>query len=189
MTMLTTAVSKQAVKSISSCSLHHKIFHCLAGIALLVSASLCFGKPHPAPQSDRILIVKSARSMTLLRQGKVLKAYKVALGSDPVGAKTREGDGKTPEGEYRISQKNNHSQFHLSLRISYPNEADRQRAKKLGVNPGGDIFIHGLPPQWAWIGAAHRQKNWTAGCVAVTNAEIEEIWASVPVGTPVEIKP
>ena len=161
--MLTTAVSKQAVRSISSCSLHHKIFHCLAGIALLVSASLCFGKPHPPPQADRILIVKSARSMTLLRQGKVLKAYKVALGSDPVGAKTREGDGKTPEGEYRISEKNNHSQFHLSLRISYPNEADRQRAKQLGVNPGGDIFIHGLPPQWAWIGAAHRKKTGLPG--------------------------
>ena len=156
---------------------------------MLVAASVSSAKPHPALQADHIVIVKSARSLTLLRHGRVLKTYKVALGSDPVGLKTREGDGKTPEGQYRISEKNEHSQFHLSLRISYPNEADRQRAKKLGVNPGGDIFIHGLPPHWAWLGAAHREKDWTAGCIAVTNAEIEEIWASVPVGTPVEIKP
>lgn len=187
--MFTTVVSKSAVRSGRFRPVAHKAFRCLGGIALLVSASLCWAKPHSAPQADHILVVKSAHSLTLLRQGKVLKTYKVALGSDPVGAKTREGDGKTPEGEYKISEKNNRSQFHLSLRISYPNEADRERAKKLGVNPGGDIFIHGLPPQWAWIGAAHRHKDWTAGCIAVTNAEIEEIWASVPVGTPVEIKP
>lgn len=187
--MLTGVVSKPIVRSGKFRSVQHKAFPCLAAIAVLVSASLCWAKPHPAPRADRILIVKSARSLTLLRQGKVLKTYKVALGSDPVGAKTREGDGKTPEGEYKISQKNEHSQFHLSLRISYPNEVDWQRARKLGVNPGGDIYIHGLPPQWAWIGAAHRHKDWTAGCIAVTNAEIEEIWASVPVGTPVEIKP
>lgn len=144
---------------------------------------------HPQPLADHILIVKSSHTMTLLREGKVLKTYKVALGSDPVGAKTREGDGKTPEGEYRIDAKNERSQFHLALRISYPNAADRERAKKLGVNPGGDIFIHGLPPEWAWLGAAHRAKDWTAGCVAVSNAEIEEIWKMVPVGTPVEIRP
>jgi len=187
--MLPAAVSKLPVRSGKFCSAHHKIFRYLLGIAVLITATLCPAKPHPAPEADHIVIVKSARSLTLLRQGKVLKTYKVALGSNPLGAKTREGDGRTPEGEYRISAKNEHSQFHLSLRISYPNEADRQRAKKLGVSPGGDIFIHGLPRQWAWIGAAHRQKDWTAGCIAVTNAEIEEIWASVPVGTPVEIKP
>ncbi len=141
------------------------------------------------PLADRIVVVKSARTLTLLRRGKVLKSYKIALGAQPVGAKTREGDGKTPEGEYRISGKNIHSQFHLSLRISYPNAQDRERAEEFGVNPGGDIFIHGLPPQWAWLGAAHRQKDWTAGCIAVTNSEIDEIWKAVPVGTPVEIKP
>jgi murein L,D-transpeptidase YafK len=177
------------VSSAKSCLFRYKAFCRLAGLVVLVAASVSSAKPHPALQADHIVIVKSARSLTLLRHGRVLKTYKVALGSDPVGPKTREGDGKTPEGQYRISEKNEHSQFHLSLRISYPNEADRQRAKKLGVNPGGDIFIHGLPPQWAWLGAAHREKDWTAGCIAVTNAEIEEIWASVPVGTPVEIKP
>lgn len=169
--------------------LHHNFLNYFFLFAVFVTVAICAGKAHPALQADYILIVKSTRSLTLLRQGKVLRTYKVALGSDPLGPKTREGDGKTPEGKYRISQKNEHSQFHLSLRISYPNEADRTRAQKLRVNPGGDIFIHGLPSPWAWIGAAHRKKDWTAGCVAVTNAEIEEIWASVPVGTPVEIKP
>jgi murein L,D-transpeptidase YafK len=161
---------------------------CIALIAL-VFASACVAAPHAQLQADHILIVKSAHMLTLLRAGKVLKTYKVALGSDPLGPKTREGDGKTPEGAYRIDAKNEHSQFHLALRISYPNAADLQRAKKLGVNPGGDIFIHGLPPEWAWLGAAHRAKDWTAGCVAVTNTEIEEIWKMVPVGTPVEIRP
>jgi murein L,D-transpeptidase YafK len=123
--------------------------------------------------ADRIVVAKSAHTLTLLRDGKVLKIYKVALGRDPVGPKRREGDGKTPEGEYKISGKNPHSQFHLSLRISYPNASDRERAKKMGVNPGGDIFIHGVPPQWAWLGAAQRQYDWTLGCIAVTNVEIE----------------
>jgi murein L,D-transpeptidase YafK len=166
-----------------------KLRRCCVLVLLLFCASACLGAPWARLQADHIVIVKSARSLTLLRQGKVLKTYKVALGSDPIGPKTREGDGKTPEGEYRISSKNQHSQFHLSLRISYPNASDREQARKLGADPGGDIFIHGLPPEWAWLGAAHRKRDWTAGCVAVTNAEIEEIWAAVPIGTPVEIKP
>ena len=96
---------------------------------------------------------------------------------------------KTPEGSYIIDSRNPHSQFHLALHISYPNDADRARARRLGVNPGGDIMIHGLPPQWAWLGAAHRKTDWTLGCIAVTNPEIEEIWALVRIGTPIEIKP
>lgn len=143
----------------------------------------------PVEQADRVVIVKSERTMTLLRQGKLLKTYRVALGNEPRGAKTRVGDGRTPEGEYTIDLRNEHSQFHLSLRISYPNQADRQRARKLGVDPGGAIMIHGLPSAYAWLGAAHRQTDWTLGCIAVTNPEIEEIWKTVPVGTKVEIKP
>ncbi len=143
----------------------------------------------PVEQADRIVILKSERTMTLLRQGKVLKTYKVALGHEPRGPKTRIGDNRTPEGEYSIDLRNPHSQFHLSLHISYPNKADRERAKKLGVDPGGAIMIHGLPAAYAWLGAAHRQTDWTLGCVAVTNPEIEEIWKMVPLGTKVEIKP
>jgi murein L,D-transpeptidase YafK len=146
-------------------------------------------KKRDIPQADRIVIVKSARTLTLLRQGQVLKTYKVALGQEPVGPKAKRGDSRTPEGEYIIDSRNPHSQFHLSLHVSYPNAGDRVRAAKLGVNPGGDIMIHGLPPAYAYLGPLHRQTDWTLGCIAVTNAEIEEIWSLVPNGTKVEIKP
>ena len=105
---------------------------------------------------NKILIVKSTRTMKLMRGDQVLKTYKVALGTEPVGAKQKHGDHKTPEGNYVINAKNAHSQFHLALRISDPNPADRQRARKRGVSPGGDIMIHGLIPQSAWVGARHR---------------------------------
>jgi murein L,D-transpeptidase YafK len=139
--------------------------------------------------ADKIVIFKSAHSMTLLSGGKVLKTYKVALGSVPVGPKRVEGDHKTPEGDYRIDEKNSHSQFHLSLHISYPSAADQQRARRLGSRPGGAIMIHGLARPFAYLGPLNRQTDWTDGCVAVTNAEIEEIWKLVPVGTRVEIRP
>jgi murein L,D-transpeptidase YafK len=140
-------------------------------------------------QADRVVIAKSERTLTLFRQSKALKTYKVALGGEPRGLKTQRGDNKTPEGLYTVDARNPHSQFHLALHVSYPNSADRERARRLGVNPGGDIFIHGLPPAFAYLGPLHRQRDWTLGCVAVTNSEIEEIWAMVPVGTAVEIKP
>ena len=140
-------------------------------------------------QADKIVVLKSARSMTLLSGGKVLKTYKVALGSVPVGPKQVEGDHKTPEGDYVIDAKNAHSQFHLSLHISFPSAADQQRARSLGARPGGAIMIHGLARPFAYLGPLHRQTDWTDGCVAVTNAEIEEIWRLVPVGTRVEIRP
>ncbi len=125
--------------------------------------------------------------MALLRNGKVLKTYKVALSTVPVGPKEREGDHKVPEGLYVVDSKNAHSKFHLALHISYPNAADRERARKLGVKPGGDIEIHGLGPNVAWVGSLHRQIDWTNGCIAVTNSEIEEIWRLVQVETTVEI--
>lgn len=156
-------------------------------VALCVSA---WSAPKKLPpQADRIVIAKSQRTMTLLRNGAVLKTYKVALGHEPKGAKTEQGDNKTPEGLYTIDFRNPHSQFHLALHISYPNPADREQARKLGVDPGGAIMIHGLPASYAWLGPLHRKTDWTLGCVAVTNPEIEEIWAMVPLGTVVEIKP
>ncbi|HLK09323.1 MAG TPA: L,D-transpeptidase family protein [Candidatus Angelobacter sp.] len=150
--------------------------HCASAVAVPV-------------QADKIVILKSARTMTLLSGAKVLKTYKVALGSVPIGPKQVEGDHKTPEGEYIIDAKNQHSQFHLSLHISYPSAADQQRARSLGQPPGGAIMIHGLARPFAYLGPLHRQTDWTDGCVAVTNAEIEEIWKLVPVGTRVEIRP
>ena len=127
--------------------------------------------------------------MILLRDGKPLKTYKVALSSVPVGPKRREGDHKVPEGFYVVDAKNPHSQFHLALHISYPNAVDRERARKLGVKPGGNIEIHGLGNKFAWAGSLHRQIDWTDGCIAVTNSEIDEVWPLVSVGTPVEIRP
>jgi murein L,D-transpeptidase YafK len=151
----------------------------------------CAAKPTTAgaEQADRIVVEKSARTMTLMHGPRVLRAYKVALSREPVGAKEREGDHKVPEGEYVVDSKNAHSRFHLALHISYPNASDREKARKLGVRPGGNIEIHGLDGKYAWVGSLQRQIDWTDGCIAVTNPEIDEIWPIVRVGTPVEIRP
>ena len=106
-----------------------------------------------------------------------------------MGPKEQQGDLKTPEGDYKIDWKQEQSRFHLALHVSYPNSADRARARERGVNPGGSIMIHGLEQKYSYLGALHRQFDWTDGCIAVTNAEIEEIWKLVPVGTRVEIRP
>ncbi len=140
-------------------------------------------------QADLIVIEKSKRRLVLYSQDKILKEYKVSLGPNPSGPKTQVGDGKTPEGKYTIDYKNPKSAYHLSLRISYPNEEDKKRAQELGVNPGGLIMIHGLPNHLGWLGKLQQYKDWTQGCIAVTNAEIEEIWNLVSVGTVVEIRP
>jgi murein L,D-transpeptidase YafK len=127
--------------------------------------------------------------MHLYHNDKIFRTYRVALGGNPIGRKQQQGDHRTPEGNYRIDSKNPRSQFHLALHISYPSESDRQHAKELGVKPGGDIMIHGLPDKYAFVGAAHIATDWTDGCIAVSNSEIEEIWNLVPLGTPVEIRP
>lgn len=152
-------------------------------------ASNSFAVPNESVRADRIVVLKSKRTMYLYQGDKVLKTYKVALGGKPEGPKTQQGDHKTPEGVYKINARNSKSLYHLSLHISYPNEQDRAQARKRGVKPGGDIMIHGLPDDYAYLGVLHRQHDWTEGCIAVTNAEIEEIWKLVPVGTPIEIKP
>src|SRR6476659_8918582 len=156
-------------------------------LILLIAALRCVAST--PTQADKIVIVKSARTMTLLSGANVLKTYKVALGTVPVGPKRVEGDHKTPEGSYVIDAKNAHSRFHLALHISYPSAADTETARKLGSRPGGAIMIHGLASSFAYLGPLHRQTDWTDGCIAVTNAEIEEIWRLVPVGTRVEIRP
>ena len=140
-------------------------------------------------RADRVLVVKSERKLILLSHGQVIKTYKVALGGNPRGAKTRQGDHKTPEGLYVLDRRNEHSQFYRSIHISYPNAEDRARAHNLGVSSGGDVMLHGLPNGYGWIGAAHRERDWTDGCIAVTNEEIDEIWRMVPDGTPIEIRP
>ena len=138
---------------------------------------------------DRILIEKNARRLMLISQGEVLKSYNIALGGNPIGPKERQGDNKTPEGTYVIDGRNKDSRFHLSLHISYPNEKDKKRAKDLGVSPGGDIMIHGIKNGFAWAGDLHTEVDWTKGCIAVTDEEIEEIDKLAPNGTIVEIRP
>jgi len=146
-------------------------------------ASAAFGT------ADKVVIFKSKRLLMLMREGKILSAYKVALGKHPDGRKIKAGDKRTPEGNYILDARNRDSKFHLALHISYPNESDMVNAHKLGVTPGGDIMIHGLPDQFKKLGKLHRLSDWTNGCIAVTNHEIEEIWRLVPDGTPIEIKP
>ena len=138
---------------------------------------------------DRIVVEKAARTLTLFRGATPLKVYRIALGSEPVGPKREEGDHRTPEGSYTIDRRKADSDFHLALHISYPNPGDAAQAAARGVSAGSDIMIHGLPNGSGWMGPLHRQKDWTDGCVAVTDQEIEEIWRAVSDGTAVEIRP
>lgn len=139
--------------------------------------------------ADRVIVLKKERTLQLMSQGKVIKTYKIALGGNPVGPKTREGDHKTPEGIYILDSRNPRSKFYKSIHISYPDTRDRAAARERGVSPGGDVFVHGLPNGFGWIGAEHRSRDWTDGCIAVTNQEIDEIWQAVDNGTPIEIRP
>ena len=135
------------------------------------------------PTVTSVEVHKADRVMYLLHDGAVLKQYKIGLGGNPIGHKHFEGDGKTPEGAYFISQRNPDSNYHLSLRISYPNDADRAFAKAAGEEPGGDIFIHGRPDR-TWV-----RGDWTVGCIAVKDREMEQIYAMVNPGTQINIYP
>jgi murein L,D-transpeptidase YafK len=136
-----------------------------------------------------IVVNKSRRELLLLHHESVLRSYRIALGRDPIGPKTRERDGKTPEGRYTVDRRNPKSAYHLALHISYPNPADLARARDLGLDPGGDIMIHGLPNGTPHLGSAHLETDWTQGCIAVTDEEMDEIWELVADGTPIEIHP
>jgi murein L,D-transpeptidase YafK len=167
----------------------------LLAVFLIIGATAIFFFAHqdrkvlPAGTTiDRILVEKSERKLSILRGDKVLKTYHVALGRNPIGAKEQEGDNKTPEGIYTIDYRNPKSDYHLALHISYPSAEDTTRAAQRGVNAGFDIMIHGLPNGQDRIGAAHRQKDWTAGCIAVTDEEIDELYRVTPDGTTIEIR-
>ena len=159
----------------------------LVGLNVWLLCSLSLGQA--PPRADRVVVLKQERTLQLLYHGKVIKAYKIALGGEPIGPKLQQGDHKTPEGTYVLDSRNANSQFYKSIHISYPNARDRASARQKGVSPGGDVFVHGLPNHYGWIGTSHRLKDWTDGCVAVTNEEIDEIWRAVPDGTPIEILP
>jgi murein L,D-transpeptidase YafK len=138
---------------------------------------------------DRIVVEKSEKRLSIFRDGNQIKRYRIALGRNPIGAKQEEGDMKTPEGIYKVDGRNAQSNFHLALHISYPSDDDSRQAAVRGVSAGFDIMIHGIQNGCGWIGAFHRWKNWTAGCIAMTDEEIEELWRVTPDGTTIEIRP
>ena len=139
--------------------------------------------------ADHIVVLKSQRQMALMRGDQVIKVYRVALGRYPSGPKVEEGDERTPEGAYFIDKRLPGSNFHKAIHISYPNDQDRARARALGVRPGGAIMIHGLPNEWTARQVGHPTLDWTTGCIAVTNREMDEIWRLVQPGTPIYIYP
>lgn len=163
-----------------------RIIQFLALALVLAGLAGCSSKfrTYNGPEVTHVVVNKGDRAMYLLHHEKVLKSYRVGLGFAPAGHKRFEGDGRTPEGTYIIDRRNPNSEFHLSIGVSYPNEADRAYASSKGRDPGGDIFIHGRP----WKNRKGGQ-DWTAGCIAVTNKEVEEIYAMVRDGTPITINP
>jgi murein L,D-transpeptidase YafK len=155
-------------------------------LSLAVHAST---SPHLSPRVDKVLVVKSERSLHLLSRGETLKSYRVSLGKKPEGAKLMEGDRRTPEGFYWIDWRKNSDKFNLSMHISYPNARDLARARREGVSPGGMIMIHGTPvdeeyPEWYF-----HTLDWTEGCIALKNDDMREIWELVRDGTLIEIRP
>jgi murein L,D-transpeptidase YafK len=160
---------------------------------IVVPLALLAGWPLAAAdrplQADRIVVLKSERKLLLMHDGAVLSWFWIALGRNPTGPKTEAGDGRTPEGVYRIESRHPDSYFYRALHISYPNGQDLERARQRGADPGGNIRIHALPPGFGPVGPGERMIDWTDGCIAVTNADMDQLWARVADGTPIEIRP
>jgi len=165
-----------------------KIFIVLTSVLFLIflMITLC---PAILLQADRVIVLKNEKRMILMMNGEILKCYRVALGRGSSGPKTCLGDCKTPEGSYIVNRRNGHSKFYRSLHITYPNQTDIVNARKNGFNPGGNIMIHGLPDGFEELNEVQAEVNWTKGCIAVSNREMDEIWRLVPNGTPIVIFP
>jgi murein L,D-transpeptidase YafK len=164
----------------------------ILGILILMGAVYYFFPENKLPANkkiDKLVVLKGKRIMEVYSNGQIIKTYKIALGQNPTGDKESEGDKRTPEGEYRINDKNANSSFHKNLGISYPNTQDTEEAKKKNLEPGGEIKIHGIRNGFGFIGKFHRMLNWTAGCIAITDQEIDELYDNVAIGTPVVIRP
>jgi len=158
-------------------------------LASMLCVTGCTRKaPGSIRQADRILIVKSTHTMTLYAHGQPITTYRISLGRGTGTAKVREGDHNTPEGLYTVDARNAHSHFHRALHVSYPNATDRAQAARLNVSPGGDIMIHGIRNGLGWLGGLQRHIDWTDGCIALSDAEMDQVWATVLIGTPVEIR-
>ena len=166
--------------------------------AFVVGALLAIGgcatkppEPPPSLAADRVVVKKAERKMQLLKAGQVVREYRVNLGDNPYGHKERQGDERTPEGDYVLDWRNPNSLYHRSIHISYPNAEDRSRAQSKGVDPGGMIMVHGRPSyiDSPRILAEYDNRDWTNGCIAVKNAEMDEVWHAVRDGTPIRILP
>ncbi|MBO9497966.1 MAG: L,D-transpeptidase family protein [Novosphingobium sp.] len=162
-----------------------RLLHLLVPSLVLLS---CAGRGEPPEgQADFVVVDKSERRLTLYREGRPLKTYTgIQLGGAPAGGKQFEGDQRTPEGRYTIDGHKPDSAYHLALHLSYPDEADTAFAARYGRSPGGAIFIHGQPNSLPF---GRVPGDWTAGCIAVSDSEIEELWQTIPDGTPIEIRP
>ncbi|MGZ5243648.1 MAG: L,D-transpeptidase family protein [Bacteroidia bacterium] len=157
-------------------------------LMFLACLSSCKNNKEIDEKADEVIVYKSKRKMDLLSNGEVIRTYNIALGDNPIGHKQQEGDERTPEGNYTLDWRNSKSICYKSLHISYPNKEDKAHAEKSGVSPGGNIMIHGLHPSIKLLGKIHYMKDWTDGCIAVNNTEMDEIWTMVANGTPIEIR-
>ena len=141
------------------------------------------------PKADSVVLLKGERKLVLMRGDQVLRVIRVALGRYPKGRKLRQGDAKTPEGSYTLDYKLKESSFYRAIHISYPNTRDITYARARGVDPGGQIMIHGLPNRMSAARVGHPTLDWTQGCIAVTNREMDILWKMIDAGTPIEIHP
>lgn len=160
-----------------------------AGMCVLAGFSVAAAASPSLHQADRVVIEKSKRTLKLYAESRQIAWFRVSLGREPVGRKECQGDNRTPEGLYYVSGRKENSDYHRALRLSYPSEEDIAYAQAKGCDPGGDIMIHGLRVETPAFRKVHRKTNWTRGCIAVTNEEIERIWQLVPDGARVEIRP
>ena len=158
-------------------------------LTTLVLLAVFAGVATPGQTADRVLVIKSKERLYLIRNDEVFASYHVVFGANPKGHKQQQGDERTPEGHYTLGYKNAHSSFYKSIHISYPNREDRIRARERGISPGGDIMIHGQANGWEWISPFSRFFNWTDGCIALSNRDMDAVWDAVPSGTPIEIRP
>jgi murein L,D-transpeptidase YafK len=163
----------------------------IRNLALSLMAFMLAAGPLAAETSppDRIVVLKSERKLMLMSGETVLRSMNIALGLMPRGPKHQEGDFRTPEGQYFIEAKNPDSDYFLSLKVSYPNASDRETARRLGVDPGGQIMIHGLPNEPKYDEAIYKAQDWTDGCIAVSNSDMVDLWRLTTVSMPIEIRP
>lgn len=165
------------------------LFIAVSGLLALQPGRLGAVAAKDFPIADRVVVEKGKRKLHLMKAGEAFRTFDVALGIEPEGDKVEEGDNRTPEGLYWLDLRNPDSDYFLSIRISYPNEEDRRAAERMGLDPGGQIMVHGQPNSPTWSAAYYRQTDWTNGCIAVSNSDMIDIWLMTPARVPIEIRP